>query len=289
MRPKISVVIPVFDDAVRLKKTLISLKDQTFRDFEVIVVDDCSKDDSLAVAKRFGAKAILQKRNGGPAKARNRGIREAKAEIIAFTDSDVVVTKDWLKNIVRLFEENPKVGVLMGNTRIKPSGYVGDSISELGFPGGANAGFENMWHVDKDGLTDHITSCNFAARKSVFKRYGVFDEGFPLAGGEDPELSYRFVKKGVKIKYCPEMLVYHDARKSMISFWKWNVYRGRSNLHFKRRVKNVGGFIKLRLWSSKNILRKNLFDLKLPMIFFLLCLSFLGQQVGYLIEKHKLK
>jgi GT2 family glycosyltransferase len=287
MKPKISVVIPVYNDSKRLEKTLRSLKRQTFKDFEVIVVDDCSKDGSLAVAKRFGAKAILQKKNGGPAKARNRGIREAKADIIALTDSDVVVTKDWLKSIIELFRKNPKAGVLMGNTKIPSAGYIGDSISELGFPGGANAGFENMWHVDKDGFTDHITSCNFAVRKSVFDKYGVFDESFPLAGGEDPELSFRFAKKGVKIKYCPSMLVYHDARKSMISFWKWNVYRGRSNLYFKRRVKSVGGFIKLRLWSSGNIFRKNLFDIKLPMIFFLLVLSFVGQQIGYLIEKYK--
>lgn len=287
MKPAVSVVIPAYNDAKRLRQTLRSLQNQSFKDFETIVVDDCSADDSFLVAKHAGVKALRQKRNGGPAKARNRGIYEAQGSIIAFTDSDAVVTNDWIERIVEHFRKSPKVGVLMGNTKIKPAGYIGDSISELGFPGGANAGFENMWRVDERGFTDHITSCNFAARKAVFDRYGCFDESFPLAGGEDPELSYRLVKNGVKIKYCPDILVYHDARTSLWSFWKWNVYRGRSNHHFKQRVKRIGGFIRLRLWSTKNILRKNLFNLKLPMIFFLLVLSFIGQQYGYWIERRK--
>lgn len=289
MKPKVSVAIPVYNDAKRLEKTLKSLQKQTFKDFEVVVVDDCSTDSSFDVAKRYKCVAIRQKKNGGPAKARNRAIRQACGNIIAFTDSDVVVTKNWIKTIVGTLNKNPKVGVLMGNTKIRPAGYIGDSISELGFPGGANAGFENMWRVDENGFTDHITSCNFAARRSVFDKYGEFDEGFPLAGGEDPELSFRLAKKGVKIKYCPDILVYHDARTSLLSFWKWSVYRGRSNFHFKQRVKNVGGFIKLRLWSSGNILRKNLFDVKLPMVFFTLALSFVGQQCGYWLEQRSNK
>ncbi|MBI4739542.1 glycosyltransferase [Candidatus Woesearchaeota archaeon] len=253
MKPKISVAIPVYNDAKRLERTLKSLQEQTFKDFEMIVVDDCSPDNSFEVAKRYTSMALRQKKNGGPAKARNRAILKARGDIIAFTDSDVVVTKNWLKTIVETFGKNPKVGVLMGNTKIRPAGYIGDSISELGFPGGANAGFENLWRVDKNGFTDHITSCNFAARRSVFDKYGGFDESFPLAGGEDPELSLRLFKKGIKIKYCPDILVYHDARTSLCSFWKWGVYRGRSNYYFKQRVKDVGGFIKLRRGQRRSL------------------------------------
>lgn len=285
MQPKISVVVPVYNYAKHLKKTLESIRNQSFKNFELIVVDDGSTDGSAKVAKIFADRVIINKKNSGPAVSRNKGIKAAKADIIAFTDSDCIAAKDWLKNILMGF--NNKADAVMGNTKVPKSTFLGDSISALGFPGGANAGFENMWHVSKEGFTSHITSCNFAARKDVFRQHGMFDESFPLAGGEDPELSYRWSRKGVRIRYCQNAVVYHEPRTSLISFARWMVYRGRSNYYFKRKIGNVGGFVKLRLWSSKNIIRRYIFNPKIIFIVPLLFLSFLLQQIGYYLEKKK--
>ena len=96
MTPKISVVIPVFNQAALLKKALESLKRQTFKDFEIIVIDDCSKDSSSEVAIAYTKKVFRNTENKGPARTRNLGISKSECEIIAFTDSDCEVNEDWL-------------------------------------------------------------------------------------------------------------------------------------------------------------------------------------------------
>lgn len=283
MNNDISIVVPVYNYATHLKKTLLSLKQQSITDFELIVVDDGSTDNSAEVAKNFTDKVIKNRKNCGPAISRNKAIKLAKRNIIAFIDSDCIADQDWIKNILEALKDT-EVDAIMGNTKIPKSTFIGDSISELGFPGGANAGFENMWHVDETGFTDHLTSCNFAARKIIFEKYGVFDESFPLAGGEDPELAYRWSKLGVKIKYIPKVIVLHQPRTSLISFSKWMIYRGRSNYYFKRKIGNIKGFLKLRIWSSSNIIKKNIFSIKIILLIPLLILSFLFQKLGYILE-----
>lgn len=283
MKTNISIVVPVYNSATHLKKTLLSLKQQSVNDFELIVVDDGSSDNSAEVARCFADKVMINRKNSGPAISRNKAIKMANGEIIAFIDSDCIADKDWLKNILESLEDN-NVDAVMGNTKIPKSTFIGNSISELGFPGGANAGFENIWHVNEDGFTDHITSCNFAARKYIFDKFGLFDESFPLAGGEDPELSYRWSMNGVRIKYSPKVIVLHEPRTKLISFAAWMIYRGRSNYYFKKKVGNVKSFVKLRIWSSKNIIKKNVFTPKIFIVVPLLILSFVFQEIGYIME-----
>jgi len=283
MKTDISIVVPVYNYATHLRKTLLSLKQQSVNDFEIIVVDDGSTDNSAEVARSLADRVIINKKNSGPAISRNKAIKQAKGEIIAFLDSDCIADKDWIRNIIDSLEDI-RVDAVMGNTKIPKSTFIGNSISELGFPGGANAGFENMWRVDKNGFTDHITSCNFAARKRIFDKFGLFDESFPLAGGEDPELSYRWSRRGVKIKYSPIIIVFHEPRTSLISFAKWMIYRGRSNYYFKKKMGMIKGFVKLRIWSSRNIIKKNIFSPKIITVVPLLIISFIFQEIGYILE-----
>ncbi|HIH58999.1 MAG TPA: glycosyltransferase [Nanoarchaeota archaeon] len=286
MTPKISVVIPVFNQAALLKKALESLKRQTFKDFEIIVIDDCSKDNSSEVARAYTQKVFKNIENKGPARTRNIGISNSEGEIIAFTDSDCDVNEDWLEEIVKTFQ-NKDIQVSVGNTTIPPSGYIGDSISTLGHPGGGTMGFDKMWKVDKNGFATNISSCNLAIRKSTLEKYNGFDETFPLAAGEELELSQRYKNLGVKIKYNSKQKVNHIPRKSLKSFWQWQIYRGRGNYYIKKKFKDVHPFIKNKIWSSKNIIKKNICNNKLPMILILLSLSFVLQQIGYIIEKRK--
>lgn len=278
---KISIVIPVYNDAIRLEKLLLSLKNQSFKDFEVIVVDDCSKDNSYETAKRYADKIIKNKINSGPAITRNKGIKASKSNIIAFIDSDCIAGKDWLKNIYETFKDK-KIKAVMGKVTITNSNLIGNAVSNLGFPAGGNLGFDKVWHIDDKGFTDHISSCNAAVRKDIFDKYGVFDESFPLAGAEDTEFSYRLTKNNVKIKYCPDIKIEHVARTSLISFVKWQVYRGRSNYHLQRKIGNVKGFLKLRVWYAKNVLKENWYN---PIVIKLLFLSFILQQYGYFLER----
>lgn len=284
--PKISVVIPVFNQSNLLKHTLESLKNQTFKDFETIVIDDASTDNSYEVAKEYSNKVFKNISNRGPAYNRNLGVKVAESDVIAFIDSDCIADENWLNELYKTIQDK-SVGAVMGNTSIPNSTYIGNSISALGFPAGGSIGFEKMWKVDENGLTNHISSCNVAIKTSVLEQHGGFDESFPMAGGEDTELSHRYTKNGVKIKYHQHAKVYHVPRTSLLSFFRWQINRGRTNYHLKKKIEKVDNFIKLRLWSSKNVLKEQLFDKKLPMVFFLLSSSFVLQQYGYFAEKMK--
>jgi len=281
--PLISVIVPVYNRAQDLKKTLESIKKQTFRDFELIVIDDASSDSSAETAEQFADNVIVNDSNKGPAYSRNRGIEHAKGEYIACIDSDCTASDDWLQTVHREFSD-PETDALMGNTSIPPSTFLGNSIACLGYPGGANAGFENMWPVDEHGYTDHITSCNFAARKHVFDKHGMFDETFPMAGGEDSELSVRWSGNGVKIRYCPDMKVYHKPITSLKYFMSWMIHRGRCGYHLKKKIGSIKGFLRLRIRSSWRIIQKNMFSLKIVLIIPLIFMMFVLQQAGYMLE-----
>jgi len=282
MKPKISVLMPALNAERCIGTALNSLRDQTFSDYEIIVVDNGSKDRTKEISEEYADLVLVQKKKG-LSFARNMGIRQAKADIIAFTDSDCEATPNWVEEIFKFFQADPDEDVMAGETKIPKSTFVGDSISSLGFPGGGHVGFANMWKVSKKGYTMKFTGCNFAFRKSVMDKTGYFDEAL-VSATDDTEMSMRMIRKGVKIKFNPKALIYHEARTSLKSFTTWMFKRGQSNYHFKKKVGDVRGFISLRIWSSKNIIKKFMFDMKIFLIIPLLFWSFFLQQIGYIYE-----
>ena len=210
---------------------------------------------------------------------RNQGIKQSTGDVIVFVDDDCWVPENWLHSLLQPLQDSSVLAVT-SSTKIPRSNFLGDCISALGFPGGGSLGFEKVWHVTSDGYTNHLTVGNCALRREVFDIAGDFDETMRY-GAEDAEFSIRLEKAGVKIKYVPQAFAYHEARKTMGSFIKWQLRRGRANYHFKKRVGPVKSFIKLRLWSAKNIVTQNLLKLRLPVVLSLLFLSFLLQQWGF--------
>lgn len=283
---RFSVIVPAFNAARTLPALMDSLLRQSFQDFEVILVDDCSCDSTPEIAQTYPCKIIRLSENHGPAHCRNLGARSAQGDILAFTDSDCEVAPDWLKTMDRCFF-NESTSSIMGRLVLKPSSYLGNSISALGFPAGGAIGFEKIWKVDKDGLTDSLSSCNCAIRKEAYRKIGGFDESFPYPGGEDTLLAYGLKKTGYTIKYCPDVLAYHGARDSFPDFMRWQFRRGISSYIFCTKVQDKRDFLALRLWSTGNIIRTFLGDRKLPLILFLLMTSFLTQVAGFLYGKHK--
>lgn len=217
---------------------------------------------------------------------RNQGIKYAQGDIIIFIDDDCWVQENWFSSLTQPIEENKQILAVTSGTKIPKSNFLGDCIASLGFPGGGTLGFEKVWKVSKSGFTNHLAVGNCALRRSLFAKVGLFDETMKL-GAEDAELSHRMEKAGIPIKYASNAYAFHEARTTMNSFIKWQLRRGRANYHFKRRVGPVGSFVKLRIWSAKNILKKDKFNPKLPAILFLLGMSFVLQQIGYLKEGKK--
>ncbi len=280
-----SVVIPVYNAELTITYLLDSLTDQIYNEYEIIIVDDCSTDNFAKIAESYNCILIQSQKNSGPAFCRNLGAKKAKGDILVFTDSDCRVSTDWLYNIYNRFLIND-ADAIMGRLILKPSTLLGDAISALGFPAGGAIGFDKIWRVDTDGFTDSLSTCNCAVKKDVFFKVGGFDETFPLAGGEDSYFAYDLIKSNYRIKYCPDVLVYHEARKSLKNFVRWQFKRGISSFIFSQKVSRKGDFLSLRIWSTGNIIRHSINDKKFPLVVFLLGTSFLVQLAGYLFAKY---
>ena len=112
----VSVIIPAWRAEKTLGDTLRSVLGQTWKNFEVLVVDDCSPDGTLALARSFAEKdsrvrVLAQEQNGGVSKSRNRGVREARGEWIAFLDSDDMWMPDKLEKQMALAARHPEAGL----------------------------------------------------------------------------------------------------------------------------------------------------------------------------------
>ncbi|MBT6774424.1 glycosyltransferase [Candidatus Woesearchaeota archaeon] len=291
--PKISIVICAFNVSKLIKSILNSLKQQTFQDFEVVIVNDGSTDDTSKVANEFGVSVgmggvrVLDMPHQGLSATRNTGINNARADIVAIIDADCHATENWLQEIYKKIEQNGET-VVTGNTKIPKSTFLGDCISGLGYPGGAHLGFENMWPVSKEGYTNHLAGGNCAFRKEIIQNFGAFNPKLTITA-DDVYLSMKILENQLKIKYNPKMIMYHPPRKDLKSFIHWHYTRGKGSYFFKKQVGSFNKFYKLRIWSTKNMIREYKTSPKLPVMLFLLGLSFATQKIGFVVQKVKVK
>ncbi len=126
----LSVIVPVYNANKTLSKLLDSICNQSHQDFELIIVDDCSTDGTPEIAQTYGCKLIRLPQNHGPAYCRNIGARNAKGNLLAFTDSDCEVDHDWLKNIQKHFSQN-EIEAIMGKLILPSSTFLGDRPCRL--------------------------------------------------------------------------------------------------------------------------------------------------------------
>ena len=116
---KVSVIIPAYNSEATLPELLDSLLNQSYQDFETIVVDDASMDGTSQVARSYPCKVLTLSKNRGPAYCRNIGADNAQGDILAFTDSDCRADEDWLKNIHTYFSQH-RVDAIMGKLVLMP-------------------------------------------------------------------------------------------------------------------------------------------------------------------------
>lgn len=281
-----SVIVPAYNAESTLPALLDSLSNQSHKDFEVIVVDDFSGDRTCQIARSYRCELITLSKNHGPAYCRNAGVKRARGEILVFTDSDCCVDRNWLATIYEHYSQND-IETIMGRIVLTPSSVLGNSISALGFPAGGSLGFDRIWKVDQNGFTNSLSTCNCAVKKTIFRAVGGFDVSFPFPGGEDSLFAYELRKLNYRIKYCPDVLVYHRSRDSFLDFVKWQFKRGVSSYIFSTKVSGKKNFLSLRLWSTGNIFRQYYNDKKFPLIVTLLSTSFFVQFAGFLYGRHK--
>ena len=192
INPRISVIVPTYNDARNLRDCLAALRVAATSDTEIIVVDDASTDESAAVAERARTRLLRLPKNSGPAAGRNRGAESARGEFLFFVDSDVAIAPDAVRRVLAVFDGQPDLAAVFGSYDASPNAP------------GVVSQYRNLLHhfVHQQGNPEASTfwaGCG-AIRRSVFVQVGGFDEGhFRRPAVEDIELGYRLRQAGHRI------------------------------------------------------------------------------------------
>jgi glycosyltransferase involved in cell wall biosynthesis len=199
--PFVSVVVPFHNAKTFLPNLLESLLNQNYpkNRYEIVLVDDGSTDGSSnviteAIERRgemYNIKVLRCNEKGGPASARNVGIKNSKGEIIAFTDADAIPKKDWLTELVKGFKDDSIGGV---------TGKVVTDFQRLLYP------------LRVSPISDFVT-CNIGYKRKALTQSGLFDEKFKCPFREDSDLAYRILDQGYKIIHQNSAVVYHPVKQ----------------------------------------------------------------------------
>lgn len=194
---RISVVIPAYNRESLILPTLESVRQQSLAPAEVLIVDDCSTDQTVEVVKRYGAehrdfpmRLVVQDRNQGVSAARNRGIREASGDWVAFLDSDDLWELDHLAALANLARE-PEMDVVFSRVR-------GFSLTD---PEAASRTWTSRFETTDEVLKEMVSACHILpsaamVRKEMLLEHGGFDETSDIQHAEDWDLWLRMIVAG---------------------------------------------------------------------------------------------
>jgi glycosyltransferase involved in cell wall biosynthesis len=204
------VVVPVHNGGASLERCLRGIRESTYRDLEIIVVDDGSVDESARIAEEWGAQVVRQARPFGPAAARNAGVHCARGEIIFFLDADVRIQPESLARAIARFDADPELSALFG------------SYDEFPAAPGLVSQYRNLLHhfVHQQGefrnevrdVRTFWTGCG-AIRRADFLEAGGFDPRlYRRPAIEDIELGYRLTALGRRVVLARDVLATHLKR-----------------------------------------------------------------------------
>jgi GT2 family glycosyltransferase len=192
----------VYNGGLQLPRCLEALRTSEFADFEVVVVDDCSPDNTPQIVERFQARYLRTPRQLGPGGGRNLGVRDARGEILVFVDADVVVSPGTLGRIAADFNADPDLAAVFGSYDEAPA--WSDFLSQ----------YKNLMHhyvhqIASERASTFWCGCG-AMRKDVFLQFGGFDTArYPHPSIEDIDLGFRITQAGHRILLDKTIQVKH--------------------------------------------------------------------------------
>ncbi|MEI6857766.1 glycosyltransferase [Psychrilyobacter sp.] len=290
----ISVIVPVYNGEQFLPEFLKSILFQkvNFNSFEIILIDNNSNDKTKELINKFkkdnsniDCKYLFYDGKASSYASRNVGLTNSKGDILAFTDVDCILEKDWLKNIQSKFNEK--------NNKI----ISGDI--DLYFKDKKNIweNFDKIVHMrnDKRVKSNEIATANMALLKVTFNEIGIFDE---VTSGGDFNFAKKAVKKGFEIEFSKDIKVLHPTRKTYLeikkkllrlSFGEGELYR-KHNKSFARgiiinllRILNLPKHYRI---SKKMVVNTGMFRMMIfNLVYFYLKLLQFGSFIrGYMVE-----
>lgn len=226
MQPKVSVIIPTYNSAPFIVATIRSVLDQTYDNYEVIIVDDGSTDDTLQVVNDFVSSScdfvdkilVFSKPNGGPASARNLAIRNSTGQYIAFLDGDDLWTPNKLTEQVKFLECHPEVGMTFAEAVvfIEQSGQK-EFRETIGYTG--NTSFCYLL------LGDHIPNSTVMIRRECVDKIGLLNESRELVAVEDYEYWLRLARS-FPIKGIAKQMAFYRVHGNNLMGEGENIERG---------------------------------------------------------------
>ena len=239
---KVSVIIPTLNSSEVLEKCLSSIRKNNAKyEYEIIVVDGGSNDDTIEIAKKY-ADTVLVADTYYAGTNRNRGVKAARGSIICFTDSDCVVPENWIDGLVdgllRLNKRDNKIaGVGSGNIPLLEN----PSLIELAISKAMRSplvafGARNVTVYSDERQVLHNPPMSAAYFREVLKEVDGFSEEYAY-GGEDLELDAKITEKGYKLYYIPGTVVYHKHRSSFIKFTRQMYLFGKGKIRVGRKFK----------------------------------------------------
>jgi O-antigen biosynthesis protein len=227
--PKVSVIVCSYNGAQTLESCLRSLRKIDYPDYEVVVVDDGSTDNTREILAHHPWVNAIHQPNLGLSVARNVGAAAAKGEILAYTDSDCMADPDWLYYLVGTLLSGNYAGV--GGPNISPPAQNWQQACVAAAPGGPS-------HVLlTDVVAEHIPGCNMAFHRWAFEKIGGFDPEYRKAG-DDVDFCWRLQQEGEVIAFSPSAIVWHYRRFTLKAFRKQQEGYGEAEslLRFKHLV-----------------------------------------------------
>lgn len=251
--PKISIIVPAYNEAVTIKSCIQSLLDLDYPDYEIIVVDDGSTDKTLEEAKKFevsGVKVVHQE-NHGKSNALNNGILSSEGEIVVTVDADTKLHRESLKKIASRFVANKRLGAVAGNVKVDPSPGLLNTLQAAEYTIEINLVRKAQSML---GCVMIVPGPIAALKKEVVEHVGFFsDDTF----AEDFDITMKILKAGYKVEYEDGAIAYTDAPKNLEDLMKqrrrW--YRGmiqvldkHRDMYLRRKYGFTGIFSVPNLW-----------------------------------------
>ena len=264
--PKVSVIVCTHNGARTIADTCEGLRKLSYPNYEVIIIDDGSVDNTAVIARKLGFRVvstshwglgsalpgrenghdwIITRPNRGLSNARNLGLTLAKGEIVAYIDDDAYPDPHWLRYLVAvLLNSRGERFAGVGGPNIAPAtdGLIADCVAHA--PGGP------IHVLLTNQKAEHIPGCNMAFWKVSLKAIGGFDPQFHVAG-DDVDVCWRLQKEGWNLGFSPAAVVWHHRRNSVRTYWKQQKGYGKAEAMLERKWPEKYNLAGHPIWSGR--------------------------------------
>ena len=212
----ITIVIRTYNEEKNIKKVLESISNQSYENYEIVIVDSESSDNTVKIAQEYGAKIVhIKKDDFNYSYASNVGVSNSKGDIICFLSGHSVPLRNNYLSILNNIFQDDQVGGCYGDVLALKDGSLTEKLfNTMGY-------LKNRWKgiIEEKDIHPGILSCsNAAIRRNIFMEHQFVEE--LGVGGEDVEMAYYILKSNKKIIFYPELLVRHSHGKKFRCFLK---------------------------------------------------------------------